>query len=385
MTMKRVLSGQPDFSDAECEAAARVLRSGWVGPGPEVDAFEDELAAYASASHVVTVSSCTAALMLSLKVLGVGPGDEVVCPTLTWVADANAIVALGARAVFCDVDPKTFTLSPATVLPRVTERTKAVIAVHYGGFASDPALLRAALPASVAIVEDAAHALGAHYPNGSPVGSSGNLTCFSFHANKSLSTVDGGAVALHDPEHAGRIAVLRQQGIRTTSHDRLVSDAPLAAEFVEPGYKMVYSDLAAAIGRVQLRRQPEFAEHRLALARTYTRRVDELSLPLEFQEGLLTEQHARHLLAVLVPSDCPRNFRDELRQRLRSLGIHAGIHYEPLHHQSAFGEQSPLPVADELFGRLISLPIGPRVTHEDATACIDHVAESFGGLTSSAP
>lgn len=371
--MHSILSGQPDFSDAECSAVERVLRSGWVGAGPEVEAFEAELAAYLGARHVLAVSSCTAALMLSLKVLGVGPGDEVICPSLTWVADANVIVHLGARPVFCDVDPTTLSATADTIVPHVTERTKAVIVVHYGGLAGDMDALRSSLPDHVAIVEDAAHAIGAKYPNGSAVGGSGNLTCFSFHANKNLSTVEGGAVAVDDAQLAARIRNLRQQGVRTTAFQRLASESDFSSELVEPGYKMSFTDVSAALGRVQLARQREFARHRLALARAYVELVREFGVPVRFQNELLADRHARHLVAVLLPPATRWADRDAIRRRLRDQGIHAGFHYEPLHQREAFGEQNVLPVTDNVSNRLLSLPIGPRVT-------IDDVRRTVGAL-----
>src|SRR3989454_9151534 len=214
MTRREYLPfGRPNFSDQEIAAVTRVLRAGWVGMGPETIAFERELADYVGAPHVVAVNSCTSALFLSLLVNGVGPGDEVICPSLTWCSTANAALYLGARPVFCDVDADTLCVTREHVLTKVTSKTKAVMVVHFGGFAVDVGALRAALPPSVAIVEDAAHALGAKFKDGRPVGSSGNLTCFSFYANKNLSTGEGGAIALSDAKKAERLRSLRQHGM----------------------------------------------------------------------------------------------------------------------------------------------------------------------------
>src|SRR5439155_15382523 len=180
--------GKPDFSSEEIDAVARVMRSGWIGMGPETLAFEKELAASLDVPHVVTVNSCTSALFLALLLQGVGEGDEVICPSLTWCATANAALQLGATAVFCDVDPRTLCVTPETLKAKVTERTRAVMVVHFGGFAVDVEKIRAALPDGVAIIEDAAHAFGSRFSNGKAVGASGNLTCVSFYANKNLST-----------------------------------------------------------------------------------------------------------------------------------------------------------------------------------------------------
>src|SRR5262249_28731736 len=163
------------------------LRSGWVGMGPETVAFEEELATALGAPHVVTVNSCTSALFLSLLCAGVGPGDEVIVPSLTWISTANAARYLGATPVFCDIDADSLCVTPATVRARLTPRTKSVIVVHLGGFAVNVEAIRKAIPAHIALIEDAAHAFGSKFADGRPVGSSGNLTCFSFYANKNLS------------------------------------------------------------------------------------------------------------------------------------------------------------------------------------------------------
>ena len=167
--------GRPHFSTAEAESVARVLRSGWVGMGPETLAFEDELAAHVGAAHVVSTNSCTSALHLSLLALGVGPGDEVIVPSLTWCSTANAALYVGATPVFCDIDPDTFSVSPTALAAALTPRTRAVLPVHFGGLALDVAALRAVLPAGVHLIEDAAHALGARDADGQAVGASGKI------------------------------------------------------------------------------------------------------------------------------------------------------------------------------------------------------------------
>src|SRR3989449_9953842 len=168
--------GKPDFSEGEIEAVTRVMRSGWIGMGPETLAFERELAAYLDVPHIVTVNSCTSALFLALLMYGIKEGDEVICPSLTWCATANAALYLGAKPVFCDIDSETLCVSAKTILEKVTKRTRAVMVVHYGGFAADVEEIREALPDRIAIIEDAAHAFGARFPNGTVGGASGNLT-----------------------------------------------------------------------------------------------------------------------------------------------------------------------------------------------------------------
>ena len=360
--------GRPSFSDAEIDAVTRVMRSGWVGMGEETIAFERELAEAIGAPHVITVNSCTSALFLSLLALGVGPGDEVICPSLTWCSTANAAMYLGARPVLCDVDPQTLCLTPETVARHITPRTKAVMAVHMGGLAVDVAVLRAALPAHVAIVEDAAHAMGATYADGTTVGSSGNLTCFSFYANKNLSTGEGGAVALFDSRTADRIRSLRQHGLTADAWKRFTHpQATLVPRIEELGYKMNYTDLQAAIGRVQLRRQPEFAAVRLALVERYLDAIATAGMPLEFQRNVMHPGHARHLLVVTLPPDLPIS-RNELLTSLRRRNIGASVHYQPLHTMPVYqsGGRPSLPHTDAIADRILTLPISVAMQLADA-------------------
>ena len=363
--------GKPNFSDDEIAAVTRVLRSGWVGMGPETIAFERELAGYLGVPHVVTVNSCTSALFLSLLVNGIGPGDEVICPSLTWCSTANAALHLGAQPVFCDVDADTLCVSAEHVLAKLTPKTKAVVVVHFGGLAADVGVLRTALPASVAIVEDAAHAFGARFADGTRVGASGHLTCFSFYANKNLSTADGGAIALGEAATAERLRSLRHQGLpldawkRFSQPGRLVSPGPLD----RLGFKMNYTDLQACIGRVQLARQPEFDRIRLDIARRYVDGLAGTSSPVAVQKDCTHPYHARHLFVVQLPMQRMRRGRDEVVLALRAKNIGASIHYAPLHRMPLYGcasQDVSLPVTEEIAGRLLTLPISASMTVRDA-------------------
>jgi perosamine synthetase len=375
--------GRPQFGDDEIAAVTRVMRSGWVGMGEETIAFEHELAGFIGAPHVVTVNSCTSALFLSLLALGIRPGDEVICPSLTWCSTANAALYLGATPVFCDVDEQTLGITSSSVLRAVTPRTRAVIAVHMGGLAVDVAALRASLPSHIAIVEDAAHALGASYPDGTPVGSSGNLTCFSFYANKNLSTGEGGAVALFDRDLAERLRSLRHHGLSTDAWKRFTHPQSAVGVTVgELGYKMNYTDLLAAIGRVQLRRQPEFAAHRLAIAERYRKLLRTSPLPLTFQQGAFDPGHARHLLVVKLPIERMGMTRNELLLGLRRRNIGASIHYAPLHTMGIYQRSgvATLPHTDDLAQRIMTLPISASMSIAD----VDDVAEHINDLLASA-
>lgn len=366
--------GKPNLSEEEIEAVTRTLRSGWIGMGPETIAFEEELTQAVGGTPMITVSSCTAALFLALVAAGVQAGDEVICPSLTWCSTANAALYLGATPVLCDVDPTTFSVTPETVLAKLTPRTKAVMAVHMGGLALDAAALRAALPGGVALVEDAAHALGATYPDGRPVGSSGNLTCFSFYANKNLATGEGGAIATPDAEIVGRLKSLRMHGLASDAWNRFVDPrSAFRLDIKELGYKYNYTDLQASIGRVQLRRQPEFAATRLAIARHYAQALPEIHAGIQSQVGLTDPGHARHLYQILLPEGLTLS-RDEVVLKMRNEGFGASIHYTPLHWMTYYkGFATDLVETDRLAPRLLTLPIGAAMTIEDA----DRVMRAF--------
>lgn len=370
--------GRPNFSQEEIDAVARVMRSGWVGMGPEVAAFEQELAAAIGAPHVVTVSSCTAALHLSLLLHDVGRADEVICPSLTWCSSANAALYLGARVVFCDVDPFTLCVTAETILAKVTPRTKAVVVVHLGGLAIDVQALRARLPGRIAIIEDAAHALGAQYPNGKPVGSSGNLTCFSFYANKNVSTAEGGAIALFDGAASERLRSLRQHGFPADAWKRYIHASTLIrTPLVELGYKANYTDLQASIGRVQLRRLPELARLRLAVATRYARALPGLEPAPVLQNDLLSERHARHLFLVQLPVERMTLNRDEALGALRKRNVGATVHYAPLHRMPLYAEYAggSLPETERICERILTLPISASMSADDADYVLTHLRE----------
>lgn len=369
--------GKPSFSDIEIEAVTRVLRSGWVGMGPETIAFEAELAAYLGAPCVLAVSSCTAALFLSLLVGGVGPGDEVVVPSLTWCSTANAALYLGARPVFCDIDPETLCVTPETVARAVTPRTRAVVPVHFGGLAAPVSAIRSVLPDRVTLVEDAAHALGTRLAGGARVGASGNAACFSFYANKNLSTGEGGAIALFDGDAADRVRSLRLHGMPVDAWKRFTNPRSFFDfDLADLGYKMNYTDLQACIGRVQLRRQAEFESNRLAIARTYVEGIAAAGLPFSFQAGVLSPSHARHLFTVLLPDEGASASRDTLLLALRARQVGASIHYPPLHRMSLYGQRdAPLPGTQSVCRRILTLPIGAGMGPDDAAYVVEQLRE----------
>jgi dTDP-4-amino-4,6-dideoxygalactose transaminase len=364
--------GKPDFTEAEFEAVMRVMKSGWIGMGNEVSAFEQELAEYLDVPHVITVDSCTSALFLSLKAQGIKEGDEVVISSLTWCSSANAAVYCGAKPVFADIDEKSLLTTTENILAVITPRTKAIVMVHYGGLAFEVSELRNKLPENIIIVEDAAHALGASFKDGKKVGSSGNLTCFSFYANKNLSTGEGGAIALKDDKTADLLRSLRQHGMPVNAWKRFINPKSMIYSQLETlGYKMNYIDLHACIGRIQLKRFNEMQKTRHAIALRYS---NELQLPQ--QSGLTDEKHAKHLYVVKLPIKNMKMTRDEFLLAMRDRNIGASIHYMPLHmmnfYRESYGIQK-LPVSEKVFDEIITLPISASMTSQDVTDVIENI------------
>ncbi len=355
------------------------MRSGWVGMGPETIAFENELAIFTNAPEVVTVNSCTSALFLALLVEGVGAGDEVIVPSLTWRSTANAALYVGATPVFCDVDYSSMCMSPENIIAKLSVKTKAVIVVHYGGYAVDVIKLRRLLPENVIIIEDSAHALGSTYQNGANMGSSGNLTCFSFYANKNVSTAEGGAIALFDTAKAERLRSLRMSGMSSNAWSRYINpNIHSEKEMEELGYKMNYTDLQAAIGRVQLKRFHSMAKVRKTIALEYKKKFEEEGVDIPFQSCALDESHARHLLVGRINKKNIGVSRDYLFTELRSRNIGVSIHYQPLHMQPIYSRSDAinLPVTEHLYSEIMTLPISACMTLDD----VNYVTKSIASV-----
>jgi len=365
--------GVPDFSDKEIEAVVRVIKSGWVGMGPETIAFEHDLEKYCNARNIVTVNSCTSALHLSLIVNNIKPGDEVICPSFTWCSTANVVKYIGAKVIFCDINPHTYCADVDTIMDNVTTKTKAVIPVHMGGLAADIDKIQSELPESCKIIEDAAHALGSSYNNGESVGSSDNLTCFSFYANKNLSTADGGAIAVSDSKIADRLRSLRLHGLSSDAWERFVNPNNFTSDMIELGYKMNYTDLQAALGRVQLRRQSEFQKRRFEIASYYFCRLQKLNKNIKLQKNILDASHSRHLYLVELPLETLTKSRNQIIMDMRKENIGASVHYKPVHQMPYYMHfsQKSLPITEYIANRIMTLPIGAHMTLDDAKNVMD--------------
>lgn len=359
----------PDFGQEEEREVVEVLRSGWVTTGPRTQRFEELLQEFTGAQSVVAVSSCTAALHLALLALELQPEDEVITTPITWPSTANVIVHCGARPVFADVDPTTLNLDPATVAAKITPRTRAIIPVHLAGRPVDlPAFRKLADAHGLELIEDAAHALGANL-EGRPIGSHSRFTCFSFYPIKNMSTGEGGAIALNDPNDEELVRLQALHGITRDAWKRYGKNASLHWECVAPGFKYNMPDLAAALGIHQIAKLPRFLERRRKLAELYhqeLRDVEELVLP----EWPFVPGHAHHLYIVQLRSELLEVDRDQFLTELRHENIGTGIHFRGLFLQPYYRDTWQLrsedfPHAAAASDRMFSLPLYPKMTEHD--------------------
>lgn len=344
---------RPDVGQAELAAVAEVIATGMLTMGPKVGEFERALAGACGAADAVVVSSGTAALHLSMIALGIGPGDEVIVPAYTFPATANAVELCGGHAVLVDVDPDTFNLDPALVAAAVTERTRAVLAVHLFGRPVDWDELRRAVPRDVALVEDAAGALGACYRD-TPCGSLGVMGCLSFHPRKIVTTGEGGAVTTGDAGLADAIRRLRHHGIVSRGD----FDIP------EPGLNYRLPDLLCAIGISQVARLEQLLAARERVAAWYTERLEHLVLTPRAAEG---DRHGWQAYVVQLDR------RDEALRGLRGEGIEAQIGTYALHHLGAYRDRGLFPGADRAFARALALPFATTMTEAEC----DRVARAL--------
>ncbi len=345
MSTEPIRLARPDVGEAELAAVAQVLASGALTMGPLVGELECALAGACGTADAVVVSSGTAALHLAMMALGIGAGDEVIVPAYTFPATANAVELCGGRAVLVDIDADTFNLDVARVADAVTERTKAVLAVHLFGRPVEWEALQTAVPQEVPLVEDAAGALGARYRD-TPCGSLGLMGCLSFHPRKIVTTGEGGAVTTDDKDLADTIRRLRHHGI-----------APHGAfDIAAPGLNYRLPDILCAIGIPQVERLEQLLEARERVAGWYTERLEHLVTTPSAAEG---DRHGWQAYVVQLDR------RDEALQALRAEGIEVQIGTHALHHLGAYRDRGTFPGADRAFARALALPLATTMTEAE--------------------
>ena len=380
----------PDIGDDEIAEVVDTLKSGWITTGPKTRRFEEDFSAFLGAPnpteaplHAMAVNSATAGLHLALEALGIGPGDEVITTTHTFTATAEVVRYLGADVVLVDIDPATLCIDVAAVEAAITPRTKAVMPVHYAGLAADmAALLPLARRHGLKVVEDAAHALPTTC-GGRLVGTlASDATVFSFYANKTMTTGEGGMVVTRDADLARRIQVMRLHGINRDAFDRFTAKVPSwYYEVTAPGFKYNLTDIASAIGIHQLKRANSFQQARAHIATRYDAAFADLPVitPPQPWPG---DTHAWHLYVLRLADDAKLT-RDELIEGLYAAGIGCSVHYIPLHLQPYWRDRYQLqpqqfPHSQRAYERMLSLPLYTRMGPAEVQRVIDAVRSLLG-------
>jgi dTDP-4-amino-4,6-dideoxygalactose transaminase len=377
----RVPFHRAPVGEEEALAVCEVIRSGWLTMGPKTFEFEKEFAKYVGATDAIAVSTGTAALHLALEAAGVGADDEVLLPTTTFTATAEAVTYLRARPVLVDVEPGTMNLDPEDAERRITRRTRAIIPVHLGGLPCDMDELQTVARAhGLRVIEDAAHALPSEY-RGKRIGRISEFTCFSFYATKTLTTGEGGMVTTEIPAAAERIRLMRLHGIERDAWKRYRDDGSWRYEIHEAGFKYNLTDMQAAIGLVQLAKCDAMQHARGRIAERYTNAFS------SFEELLLPEIRSDrstswHLYLLRLRPDRLRVDRDAFIRALDARGVSCSVHFIPLHlqpyYQRAYGYRvGDFPNAEQQYGSCLSLPIFPGMSEQE----IDHVIRAVQETT----
>jgi dTDP-4-amino-4,6-dideoxygalactose transaminase len=358
-------------------AAHETLTSGWWSMGPKVDEFERDFADFCNVAHARAVANGTAALHIALLAVGCGPGDEVILPSVNFVAAANTIAHTGATPVFCDISgAHDLNLDPDDVAAAVGPTTKAIVALHYGGFPCDmDAVASIAAERKLTVVEDAAHAPGSVW-NGRKCGTLGRIGCFSFFSNKNLPIGEGGMIVTDDDALADRVRLLRSHGMTTLTWDRHRGHAS-SYDVVEQGFNYRLDEVRSAIGLVQLRRLPAENAARARIAGRYREQLDGADgITMPFGDRVGDSSFSHHLAVLVLPEGVER---DAVRAELDERRIQTSVHYPPIHrfsHYEELGARRPLPRTEEVAERLLTLPLFPHMLDEQVQQVIDGVLEA---------
>lgn len=373
----------PLISDEEVQEVADVIRSGWLTTGPRVRQFEHDFADYVGVRRAIAVNSCTAGLLLALKAQGIGPGDEVLVPTLTFCSTANVVLHLGAKPVLVDIDEHGF-VSVKAAANALTNRTRGIIPVHYAGQACNlDQILDFVKINGLHLVEDGAHASGTEF-RGQKVGSHGEAVAFSFYVTKNMTTGEGGMITTNDDALADRMRLLSLHGITKDAWNRYEEHGSWYYEVVEPGYKANMTDIQAALGIHQLRRLDGFIRRRREIAAQYQAAFADLQ-ELRLPGDLPGRSHTYHLYPIHLDLKHLRIGRAEFIEEMHRANIGASVHFVPLHRQpyyrDTFGYRpEQFPVAERFYAGQVSLPLYPKMTEgdvRDVVATVRQIVETW--------
>jgi dTDP-4-amino-4,6-dideoxygalactose transaminase/lipopolysaccharide/colanic/teichoic acid biosynthesis glycosyltransferase len=369
----------PLIEEDDIRAVREAMLSGWITTGPKSLQFEEDFARYIGVQHAVAVNSGTAALHLALEAIGLHEGDEVILPTLTFAATAEAVLYCKARPILVDCEPDTFNLDPVQVERVITPRTRAIIPVHFAGHPCDMSrLLKIAHEHGLTVIEDAAHALSARY-RAQMVGTLGDITCFSFYATKNITTGEGGMATTNRREWADRMRMMRLHGISKDAWKRYSAEGSWRYEILAPGFKYNLTDMQAALGISQLAKCESMWSRRRILAQFYTDALGALDA-FEVPSVRSDVQHAWHLYVLRVCPGVLAIHRDRLIEELKERGIGTSVHFIPLHLHPYYREtwnyhQGDFPVAEDYFNRCLSLPLYPAMSDDDQSRVIEALTE----------
>ncbi|RSW43686.1 UDP-4-amino-4-deoxy-L-arabinose aminotransferase [Klebsiella aerogenes] len=370
---------RPSMGDAELAALREVLQSGWITTGPKNQALEEAFCQLTGNRHAIAVSSATGGMHVTLMAMGIGPGDEVITPSQTWVSTLNMICLLGATPVMIDVDHDNLMITPEAVEAAITSRTKAIIPVHYAGAPADIDAIRAVGERhGIPVIEDAAHSAGTHY-KGRHVGWRGTAI-FSFHAIKNMTCAEGGLIVTDDDELASRIRSLKFHGLGVDAYDRQTHGRAPQAEVITPGFKYNLADINAALALVQLDKLAQANQRRAEIAQRYLRELADTPFkPLTIPAW--EHQHAWHLFIIRVDEAACGISRDVLMEKLKAMGIGTGLHFRAAHTQKYYRERFPevsLPNTEWNSARICSIPLFPDMTDDDVTRVITALHQLSG-------
>jgi dTDP-4-amino-4,6-dideoxygalactose transaminase len=374
-----IVFGAPLIEEEEIAEVVDTLRSGWLSTGPKTKRFERDLCEYVGAPHALGTNSCTAAMHLALVAAGIGPGDEVIVPAMTFAATANVVEHTGARPVFADVGRRSFHLDPEAVERRITPRTKALIPVHFAGLpAPMDAIMDLARRHGLVVIEDAAHAIGSEY-RGRRIGSIGDFTCFSFYVTKNLATAEGGMVTSRDGEAIDRMRVMSLHGMDLGAWQRYSKRGNRHYQVVCPGFKYNMTDLAASLGIHQLRKLDGFIEVRRRYAERYGEAFADIDALIRPPDDPV-HRNAWHLYPLMVRPEMLTGDRDDVVEAITEENIGVGIHFRALHlmeyYRRTYGySEGDCPRAEFISDRVFSLPLSPRLTEEEVDYIIETVRD----------